>query len=258
MLRTSSPSRRSLTGWALPGWYSRTAGLEVLADEAGGGAGDAEDGAGIVVRAGVGLGVAKGLHAAEGGEEVKKANIGAIEGEVGDAVAPGAKFETRLLTQQVRFNAEIARAGDAAAEVVPGEAALEEPGAVALVAVDDAALVVLGEGAGAFLKNLGSGVAPADQVASCLVVGEEAAVDSGAVDGEAEVGDVVGEMVVGLGEGGLQDDGGELGGGRRVVGEDRRGEGDQRQEQTQEGGSKPDDLGALHSRGNWPWWQADR
>ena len=82
-------------------------GLEVLADEAGGGAGDVEDGAGIVVGAGVGLGVAKGLHAPEGGEEVEEAGGGAIEGEVGDAVAPGAEFEAGLVAEQMGFDAEI-------------------------------------------------------------------------------------------------------------------------------------------------------
>ena len=82
-------------------------GLEVLADEAGSGTRYAESGAGIVVGAGVSLRVAERLNATKGNEEVKKASGGSVDGEVGDAVAPGSELDTGLLTPQVGFDAEI-------------------------------------------------------------------------------------------------------------------------------------------------------
>ena len=104
--------------------------------------------------------------------------------------------------------------------------------------INDAPLVVLGQSAGTFFEDFRGGVTPAGEFTGGLVVGEEATGDAVAIDGGAEVGDVVGETVVGPGEGGLQDDGGELGGGRRVVGEDRRREGDEAEEEAEDGCSE--------------------
>ena len=62
-------------------------------------------------------------------------------------------------------------------------------------------LLLLGEAAGTLGNNFGGGEAPAGEAAVGLVVGEEVAGHLGVADGYQQVGDVVGQGLVGLGEG---------------------------------------------------------
>ncbi len=219
-----------------PGFEHR--GLEVLADHAGIGALDAEHGAGRVVQAGLALGVAEGLQAAEGIEEVQEAGGRAVHGQVGHPVPPGSQRQAGLLAQQVRLGAKVGRVAQAAAEVVPDQPAFQAPDAVAFLAVHDAPLVVLSEAAGTFGNDFGRRIAPASNVAGGLVVGEEVAGHLGIADRYQQVGSVVAEGFVGFGEVEALHHGGEARG-RHVVrgriggddGRDERDEGKQRREQ---------------------------
>ena len=79
--------------------------LEILADHAWSGALKIEDGAGRIVRAGLGLGVAEGLQASQGVKKVQEADRRAVDGDVGHAVAPRPQRQAWLLAQQVRLPA---------------------------------------------------------------------------------------------------------------------------------------------------------
>ena len=76
---------------------------------------------------------------------------------------PGAKEIAGVGVGQVQLDAQVGGAAEAAAHVVPGEAALEAMGTAAggRLPVDHAALVVLRQAAGGFLEHGAGGVAPA-------------------------------------------------------------------------------------------------
>ena len=183
-------------------------GLEVLANPAirqvrGG----VQDGLGMIVLAGVGLGVAKRGDAAEAVEEVGKADVDAFDGDVRDLVAPGAEQVPGVGVGEVQLDALVDGATKTAAEVVPGEPALEGVLAAARgrLPVDDAALVVLGESAGGFFDDGGGGVAPAFHAAGLVEVSEEGRAECGAVGELAgDVYDVVVQWFEELGGGDLR------------------------------------------------------
>jgi hypothetical protein len=106
----------------------------------------------------------------------------------------------------MQFNAQIGGAAEAAAEVVPGQAALEGVGTTAgrRLPVDDAALVVLGQVAGGLLKYRRGGVAPAFDAAGVVEVVEEIRFESQAVGELAgDVDDVVFQRFEEVGRGDL-------------------------------------------------------
>ena len=180
--------------------------------------------------------MAERLETAELDEEVQEAGGRAVDSHVGHAVTPGAEGQADLVAD------EVGRVAQAAAEVVPHQPSLHAPEAVTLLAVHDAALVVLRQAAGPFFNDFGGGEAPAGDAAGGFVVGEEVAGYVPAPDGHTQVGDVVREVGVGFGEDAPQHDGGEAGVavGLRVVGEGGSGEDDAGKQQRQQQSAEAD------------------
>ena len=121
-------------------------------------------------------------------EEVGEADVDAFDRQVRDLVAPGADQLTRVGVGEVQLDAQVDGAAETAAEVIPGKPALEgvRPAAGGRLPIDDATLVVLGEGAGGFFDDGGGGVAPAFDTAGLVEVGEEVGAECGAVRERAD------------------------------------------------------------------------
>ena len=105
--------------------------------------------------ASVGLGETEGGDTAEAVEEVGETNRDALHRRVRDLVPPGTKLFSRVGVGEVELDAQVGGATEPAAQVVPGEAALKavRPAAGGRLPVDDAALVVLREGAAAIPRK---------------------------------------------------------------------------------------------------------
>ena len=175
-------------------------GLKVLPDESRIGVFDAERGFRVLVVTSVALWVTKRVQAAKRFEEVQESGVGTVDGNVGYAVSPGTDLHAGLFTQQVGLHAQVVRAAQTAAEVVPGQPPLHLPDAVVRLAVHHAALIVLGQRARQLCDHFGSGEAPTGESAGNFVVSEEVAGDFLVTDAYKQVGDVVGEVVIGLNE----------------------------------------------------------
>ena len=163
-------------------------------------------------------------------------------------MAPGANQVTGIGIGEVQLDALVNGAAEPAAEVVPGEPALKGVLAAARgrLPVDNTALVVLGEGAGGFFEDGGSGIAPAFDAAGLVEVLEEVGLECGAIGELArDINDVVlqGVEEVSGGDFGGEEAGvggaGGRGGGQGIGGEDEQGD----IEQSSHAGRRGDEEG---------------
>ena len=142
----------------------------------------------MIVLTRISLGAAEGGDPAKPVEEVGEADVDAFDRQVRDLVAPGADEFTRVRVGEVQLHPQVDGAAATAAEIVPGEPALEGVRAAAggRLPIDDATLVVLGQGARSLFDDRGGGVAPAFDTTGLVEVCEEVGAESGAVRERAD------------------------------------------------------------------------